>query len=40
MLAYPKVGLEIAAASELAVADLEGHGHAVTNFKVLMKAFL
>lgn len=35
---YPKVDFQIAAAAELAVADLIRHGHLVVSVEVLVKA--
>jgi len=34
---YPKVDLEVAAAAELAIADLVGHGHLVVAVEVLVE---
>ena len=36
-MCYPEVNLEVAAAAELAVADLVGHGHPVVAVEVLVE---
>lgn len=35
---YPKVNIEVSAAAEFAVADLEGDGHLVVRVQLLMEA--
>lgn len=36
---YPEINLEIAAASKLSVAHLEGHRHLVIGMELLVEAF-